>query len=334
MIPIRNTISSKNYPIVNNTLICLNIVVYIIELLQGINIEQFAYIYGLVPARYTVSSIAYYFSIDHLLFSFLSFMFLHGSFWHLISNMWSLYIFGDNVEERLGSIRYLLFYILCGVLSGIVHLVFNLYSNTPIIGASGAIAGVMGAYLLLYPGAKILTFIPIIIIPYFIEIPAFLFLGFWFVLQFFNAVGSNGNISNIAWWAHVGGFVFGIILLKILLLLPSDKMSGAVKKITTRKKTNRLQVINPIVKEYDPNLYGVLHITRHEAISGTKKFVNIPWGFHKRLYNINIPPGISESNLLRLKGLGRQMPDGQTGYLILKVKFEQQFISKDHKQYK
>ena len=130
-----------------------------------------------MPARYTVPEISGYFSIGQQVFSFVSFMFIHGGFWHLLGNMWSLYILGDNVEDRLGPLRYLAFYLLCGITSGLTHIIINHHSQLPTIGASGAIAGVMGAYFILYPKSKILTLIPIFIIPYFVEIPAFFFNG-------------------------------------------------------------------------------------------------------------------------------------------------------------
>ncbi|MEW5909732.1 MAG: rhomboid family intramembrane serine protease, partial [Thermodesulfobacteriota bacterium] len=143
MIPIRDTLPSKNFPVVNTMLIGANIFVYLIQAAQGEEINRFIYIYGLVPARYSIESISSYFSTGQQLFSLMSFMFLHGGIFHLLGNMWSLYIFGDNVEDRLGSLRYLLFYFLCGLASGLFHLFINLESNIPTIGASGAIAGVM-----------------------------------------------------------------------------------------------------------------------------------------------------------------------------------------------
>jgi len=165
MIPIRDTIPSKNYPVVNNTIIGINVVVYLVQISLVPDLNRFVYIYGLVPARYSIPQITSYFTKSQQLFSLLSFMFLHGGFWHLLGNMWSLYIFGDNIEDRLGPLRYLVFYLLCGITSGLSHLIINLHSNIPTIGASGAVAGVMGAYLILYPNAKILTLIPIIFIP-------------------------------------------------------------------------------------------------------------------------------------------------------------------------
>ena len=319
MIPIRDTIPSKNYPVVNNCIIGINVVLYLVQMAQGPDLNRFVYIYGLVPARYSIPQITSYFTTGQQFFSLLSFMFLHGGFWHLLGNMWSLYIFGDNIEDRLGPLRYLVFYLLCGITSGLSHLIFNLNSNMPTIGASGAIAGVMGAYLILHPNAKILTLIPIIFIPWFIEIPAFFFLGFWFVLQFINAAGSHGSIGGIAWWAHIGGFIFGIIFLKIFLLLPEIGVSDKMRRVTAKRKTHRLQVIRPVGPGNDPHLYGTITITSFEAIAGTHKLVNIPWGFQKRLIRVTVPAGMKAGSKIRLKGLGKITDDGQRGDLYLKV---------------
>ncbi len=319
MLPIRDTIVSKNYPIVNNAIIGINALFYLIELAQGAGLDRFIYIYGLVPARYSIPHIASYFTTGQQLFSLISFMFLHGGFWHLLGNMWSLYIFGDNVEDRLGPLRYLVFYLLCGMTSGLFHLFFNLHSNIPTIGASGAIAGVMGAYFILHPNSKILTLIPIFFIPYFVEIPAFFFLGFWFFLQFLNAATSHGDVSGIAWWAHISGFILGIIFLKIFLVFPAVGAVSKLRKATVKKKTPRLQIIRPKGLADSSHLYGNIIITPYEAFAGTQKLVNIPWGFHKRLIRVVVPPGIKEGGVLRLKGLGKQMADGQKGNLFLKV---------------
>jgi len=319
MIPIRDTIPSKNYPYVNNTIIGVNVVLFLVEMTQGPGLNQFIYLYGLVPARYSTPQIKTYFNTFQQVFSVISFMFLHGGFWHLLGNMWSLYIFGDNVEDRLGPLRYLGFYLICGITSGIAHLLFNLHSNVPTIGASGAIAGVMGAYMILYPHSKVLTLIPIIFIPWFVEIPAFFFLGFWFVMQFINAAASQGGVGGIAWWAHVGGFVFGIIFLKILHTVPESSFSDKMRRLTTKRKTERLQVIRPVGPGNDPHLYGTIAITSFEALAGTSKLVNIPWGFQKRMIRVTVPAGTKAGSKLRLAGLGKIMPDGQRGDLFLKV---------------
>jgi membrane associated rhomboid family serine protease len=319
MFPIRDTIPSKNYPVANNTIIGINVALFLFEMSQGTNLDRFLYIYGLVPARYSIPQISSYFTVGQQVLSWLSFMFLHGGFWHLLGNMWFLYIFGDNVEDRLGPFRYVVFYLLCGITSGLSHFFFNLHSNAPTIGASGAIAGVMGAYLILHPHSKILTLIPIIIIPWFIEIPAFFFLGFWFVLQFLSATGSHGNLGGIAWWAHIGGFVFGIVWLKIFLVLPETGISNKMRRVTAKRKTHRLQVVRPGGLDKDPHLYGTIDITSFEALVGTQKLINIPKGFQKRIVKVIVPPGVKEGSKLRLKGMGKTGSDGQRGDLYLKV---------------
>ncbi|MGD9181722.1 MAG: rhomboid family intramembrane serine protease, partial [Desulfobacterales bacterium] len=313
---------TRNYPVVNTTIIGINVVVYVIQSLQGAEINKFIYIYGLVPARYSLPQIAEYFTTGQQVFALVSFMFLHGGFWHILGNMWSLYIFGDNVEDRLGPIRYALFYLLCGIASGLSHLILNLNSNLPTIGASGAIAGVMGAYFILHPRSKILTLIPIFFIPWFINIPAFVFLGLWFLLQFINAAGSQGAVSGIAWWAHIGGFIFGMLFLKLFSTLPDRGISNRLRRFTAKKKTPRLQVIRPAGSGDDRHLYGLIEITPYEAARGTRKLVNIPLGFQKRMFNVKVPAGIQEGNVLRLKGLGRRSGSGEIGDLYLKVTIE------------
>ena len=319
MIPIRDTIQSKNFPVVNSIIIGVNVLVYLLQLTQGENLNRFIITYGLVPARYSIPQVASYFTFGQQVVAFFSFMFLHGSFLHLLGNMWSLYIFGDNVEERLGPLRYLLFYLLCGFLSGLSHLFINWHSQVPTIGASGAIAGVMGAYFLLFPGSKILTLIPIFFIPYFVQIPAFLFLGLWFFLQFISAAGSPGQAGGIAWWAHIGGFVFGMIFLKLFLRLPEFGVTRQVRRMTSKKKTHRLQSIDVAGTADDPNLYGSIIITPREAQLGTRKLVNIPWGFKKRLFYVTVPPGAHEATTLRLAGMGKEVDRGKRGDLYLRI---------------
>lgn len=319
MIPIRDTIQSKNYPVVNNTIIALNVFFFLVQLSQGSGFGSFIYTYGLVPARYTVPEIGGAFSLGKQVVPLFSFMFLHGGFWHLLGNMWSLYIFGDNIEDRLGHVRYLIFYILCGLASGLFHLTLNFYSQVPTIGASGAIAGVMGAYLISYPNSRILTLIPIIIIPYFIEIPAFFFLGFWFLIQFINAAGSTAGGGGIAWWAHIGGFIAGIIFLRLLLKLPESGINEKLKKATSKKGTPGLQVIRTFSTPDNPNLNGEIEISATEARYGTRKLVNIPWGFQRRLFRITIPSGIKSGAILRLRGMGKAISRDRKGDMFLKV---------------
>jgi membrane associated rhomboid family serine protease len=318
MIPIRDTVQSRSFPVVNSAIIAVNVLIFLFQLTRE-NSLIFLLTYGLVPIRYTSPEAAAYFTTGQQVFSFVSFMFLHGGFLHLLGNMWSLYIFGDNVEDHLGPFRYLLFYLFCGMASGASHLLLNPQSDLPTIGASGAIAGVMGAYFLLYPRAKILTLIPIIIIPWFIEIPAYFFLGLWFVLQLFNAAGSLGGAAGIAWWAHIGGFICGILFLKAMTLFPVLGISDRVRQVTKKKRTHRLQVIRPIDSGNDPHLYGTLYISPYESLAGAAKLVNIPWNYKKRMVRVKIPPGMKTGHKLRLKGLGK--PDAQEGPgdLYLKV---------------
>jgi hypothetical protein len=198
-------------------------------------------------------------------------------------------------------------------------LLLNLNSNVPTIGASGAIAGVMGAYFILHPRARILTLIPIFFIPYFLEIPAAFFLGIWFILQFINAAGSHGQVSGVAWWAHIGGFVLGVIFLKLLSALPTVRPSEKLRRATERRKTPRLQVIRPVGSGPAPHLFGTITISPREAITGTRKLVSIPRGFHKQLYSVVVPAGMKEGGKLRLKGLGEQDEAGRQGDLFLKV---------------
>lgn len=322
MIPLRDTVQSRNYPVVNNLIIGINVLLYLVEMAQGQGLTKFIFTYGLVPARYSVPEISSYFTFGQQIISFFSFMFVHGGFWHLLGNMWSLYIFGDNVEDRLGPVRYLLFYLLCGFVSGLSHLFINWQSQIPTIGASGAIAGVMGAYFLLYPGAKILTLIPIFFIPYFVEIPAFFFIGIWFVVQFISAAGTPVQGGGIAWWAHIGGFVFGIIFLKLLLRVPGFGITPRLRHKTSKKKTHRLQSIKVIGSVDDPHLYGSIVVTPPEAQLGTRKLVNIPWGFQKHLFRVTVPPGVRDGTTLRLAGMGKQAGDRQ-GDMYLEVRIRQ-----------
>jgi membrane associated rhomboid family serine protease len=327
MIPLRDTTPSKNVPVVNNLLIGVNVVLFLVELSQGGAMNAFVYRYGLVPGRYTIPGFGGHFTLFEQLAAWVSFMFLHGGWLHLLGNMWTLYIFGDNVEDRLGPLRYLIFYLLCGFTSGLSHFVLNAHSTAPVIGASGAVAGVMGAYFLLYPTSKILTLVPIIIIPLFLEIPAVVFLGIWFLLQFINAAGSHGAAGGIAWWAHVGGFVAGMVYLKLFKALPATGVSSPLRKATARRKTHRFQVARPGAADLPAgrtkgragDLYATITISPYEALVGTRKLITIPMGFQRRMYRVNVPPGVSTGKTLRLKGQGRVSPEGQRGDLMLKV---------------
>lgn len=314
MIPIRDTQPSNCFPITTYALIAVNLLVFIMQLDVGLNNKVFMYSFGLVPAKYTVSEVSQHFSFVNQIFSLFSYMFLHGGFMHFIGNMWMLYIFGDNVEEHFGSVRFFGFYIICGILSGLVHFLSSPLSIIPTIGASGAIAGVMGSYFLLYPKSRVLTFIFIIIV----EIPAFVFLGLWFVMQLLNAAGSGAGAS-IAWWAHIGGFVAGFVLTKWNEQLPESKTRKKLSKITTKKRTPRLQMVVTKGRQDTDDLFGSIEITTMEALLGTKKLVSIPWGFYNPLYKVKIPAGITQGTKLRLAGMGKTSPNGSKGDMFLTV---------------
>jgi hypothetical protein len=319
MIPIRDAVPSKTYPIVNVTLIAINVVVYLIELANYPVLDRLIFIYGLVPARYTVPEIAAHFDIVQQIFALFSFMFLHGGFWHILGNMWFLYIFGDNVEDRLGHLRYLAFYLLCGWASGLTHLFFNWHSQMPTIGASGAIAGVMGAYLILHPRSRVLTMIPIIFIPYFVEIPAAFFIGIWFLFQFLSAALSDAQATGIAWWAHIGGFISGIVFLRLFLSIPEFGVTASLRHATKRRKTPRLQMVTQVQSMDEYDMHGTITITPREAIRGTRKIISIPRGSQKRMFAVVIPPGIKEGTTLKLGGIGKKIDELRSGNVYLKV---------------
>lgn len=320
MIPIRDTQPSSNRPLVTQGLILINVLVFFVQMGQGPELGRFLWEWGLVPARYTDAGVRSHTGVLQPVLTLFTFMFLHGGWLHIIGNMWTLWIFGDNVEDRLGPLRYLGFYLGCGLVSGLAHFLVYPSSTLPVVGASGAIAGVMGAYFVLYPGSRILTLIPILIIPLFIEIPAFIYMGIWFLLQVFNAMGGGGGV---AWWAHIGGFVAGALLLRFLVQLPEGHFSAKIRQHSQRRKTPGLQTIRPVAPQDTAHMYGTLIISPFEALAGCTKRVNIPWGFYSRLYKITVPPKTAEGQKLRLKGLGRRMADGSTGDLYLKIRIRQ-----------
>jgi membrane associated rhomboid family serine protease len=199
-------------------IILANVVVFLFELsLPESTLEQFIYLFGMVPARYSQPEWALEVGLPlNDYWPFLTSMFLHGGWLHIIGNMWTLWIFGDNVEDRMGRLRFLVFYLLCGLAAGLVHWFTNSQSTVPTVGASGAIAGVMGAYFLLFPFARVVVLIPIFFFPFFFELPAVTYLGLWALSQvfsgtFFSLVGPE-DVGGIAWWAHVGGFTAGVLL--------------------------------------------------------------------------------------------------------------------------
>jgi membrane associated rhomboid family serine protease len=308
-------------PVVTYGLMGANLLAWLFQLQVGMTSETFYYFYGLVPAKYTIQEMSRHFSVFNQVFSLFSYMFLHGGFWHLLGNMWTLYIFGDNVEAHFGSLRFLGFYVMCGLISGAFHFFLNPFSMVPTIGASGAIAGVMGAYFMLYPRARILTLVPIIIIPWFIEIPAFIFLGIWFFLQFLNAAGEGAG-AGIAWWAHIGGFIAGLVLVKINRRVPQSGTREKIQQYTRKQHTPKLQTILATPTANERDLYGTIEISSLEALTGTRKLVTIPWGFSKPLYRVTIPPGVREGNRLRLAGMGRSVPGQSKGDIFLTIRIK------------
>jgi membrane associated rhomboid family serine protease len=203
MIPLRDVVPSRTTPYVTIGIIALNALAFWFELsLSGGARQGFLREFGIVPAEFGWTTLV-------------SSMFLHGGWLHIIGNMWYLWIFGDNVEDRLGHGRYLVFYLMCGALAGLAQTLVTPDSYVPTIGASGAIAGVMGAYFVLYPHSRVLTLIPLFIFIEIIEIPAIFFLGFWFLMQLFSGAGSiartTGSQGGVAFWAHVAGFLVGLV---------------------------------------------------------------------------------------------------------------------------
>jgi len=201
-------------------LIVANVLIYLHELALGPLLPRFVHAYGLVPARLVEWTALGGDPLDPARFlPLFTSMFWHGGFLHLAGNMLYLWIFGDNVEDRLGHLRFLLFYVAAGAAAGLTHVALSPASTLPTVGASGAIAGVLGAYLVTFPRARVLTLIPIIIIPWFVEIPAFVYLVLWFVMQLLEGVGSLGapvENGGVAVWAHIGGFVAGVVLMKLM----------------------------------------------------------------------------------------------------------------------
>jgi membrane associated rhomboid family serine protease len=320
MIPIRDAIRSKNFPVANTVIIGLNVLAFMWQLAQGPHLKEAIFLYGIVPIRYSDPELSAHFTRFQQFLPFLTSMFLHGGFLHILGNMWFLYIFGDNIEDRLGHIRYLIFYIFCGVAAGLIHLLTNWNSKIPTIGASGAISGVMGAYLLLYPRARILTLIPIFFFFQFFEIPAFIFLGYWFVFQLFSAGLTPSNVGGIAFWAHIGGFISGLIFIKLFDIIPRTGLSEGLRQYTGRQTTPRLQKVSPQYFPEELDLHGVIQVTPKEAHDGTRKLISIPQGLRKRTLMVTVPPGVREGTRLRLKGLGQAESNGHRGDLFLEVR--------------
>jgi membrane associated rhomboid family serine protease len=217
IIPLKDKNPSGTVPWVTITIIVVNFVVFLHEMSLTTEIEGFITTYGLIPIRFVEFHRFYGGFVPNALVPMFASMFLHSGWLHIIGNMWFLWIFGDNVEDRLGHGRFFFFYIFCGIAAGLSQIAVEPYSKTPIIGASGAVSGVLGAYLITYPFARIYS----VFVIFFVEVPAALFLIMWFALQFAAGASQLGpelhqDAGGVAYWEHIGGFVSGLLLLWIL----------------------------------------------------------------------------------------------------------------------
>ena len=217
MIPIRDINPSGRFPAVTVAIILACTAAFLLELSFGSSLNRFVLAFALVPRNITYGLETKTLGFESIVAPFFTSMFLHGGWLHLIGNMWFLWIFGDNIEDTLGHFRYVLFYLLCGLAAGLTHYYLSPLSPVPTIGASGAIAGVLGAYLVRFPNARVVTLVPLGFFLQMMELPAWLMLGLWFVAQAiggFVTLGAAGG--GVAWWAHVGGFLAGIVLVRVL----------------------------------------------------------------------------------------------------------------------
>ncbi|MEJ5165899.1 MAG: rhomboid family intramembrane serine protease [Thermoanaerobaculia bacterium] len=215
MIPLKDVNPREKTPFVTYFLIIANVLTFLFEISLGRGLEVFFKEFGVIPLKFVHNFLNYPFDLYNYIPLFTS-LFLHGGFLHLAGNMLSLWIFGDNVEDRMGHFFYLFFYFLSGIGASLAHIITNFSSPIPTIGASGAISGVMGAYFYFFPRARVLTLVPIFFFIQLVEIPAFIFLGLWFFLQLFSgALSFGGGSGGVAWWAHIGGFVFGYLIARI-----------------------------------------------------------------------------------------------------------------------
>jgi len=214
VIPLRDNIRASKRPLLNYLLIATNIAVFAHELSLDDKVEEFVMRYGLIPWHMTRGISELGFSVETHVVPWFSSMFVHGGWLHILGNMWFLHIFGDNVEDRLGRARFAVLYVSGGLVAALAQVVAAPGATTPMVGASGAISAVVGAYLLLYPRARVLTLIPIFILFYFAQLPAFVFIGIWFLLQLLSgyAALSEATRGGVAWWAHIGGFAAGLML--------------------------------------------------------------------------------------------------------------------------
>jgi len=224
MIPFKDDNPTRTFPFVTIGLISINTIVFVLQILSHVNQAKIVFAYGAIPSYLltfkTVQPI-------HPVLTVFTSMFMHGGFFHLGGNMLYLWIFGNNIEDRLGHIRFTIFYLLSGIAAAFAHAVTEPSSMLPMIGASGAVSGVLGAYLLLFPHARIHTLIFLGFFVQVVRLPAMLVIGFWIVIQFLNGLISKGvaDYGGVAWFAHIGGFVFGIIAIRLFLRIKSKKIT-------------------------------------------------------------------------------------------------------------
>ena len=222
MIPLKDLTPRRSFPVVTLSLILVNIAVFIYQITLPPHAAQaFVNTYAVVPSKIQAAMAGHHYTLTQALLPLFTCMFLHGGWLHIIGNMWFLWIFGANVEDHMGPFPYLLFYLLCGVGSSVAQTAFSWGSHIPALGASGAISGVLGAYIIFFPTSQIYTLVTLYIIWFRARIPAIVFIGLWFAIQALSAFGSLGGAGHleqggVAWWAHVGGFVLGLLFAKII----------------------------------------------------------------------------------------------------------------------
>jgi len=236
VLPLQDSPRTRLSPTVNLTLIGVNVLVFLYELGLGRDLDPFIERWGVVPARIS-AALAGAPGATPALITLVTAMFLHGGWLHLGGNMLFLWIFGDNVEDRLGHLRYVLFYLACGVIANLAQVLVAPDSTVPAIGASGAIAGVLGAYVITYPGATVSVVLPLFFLFTIIDVPALIVIGLWFISQFFNGIASLGAPSleagGVAWWAHIGGFIAGMVLMTLMpkpVRAPRDLWSVSLER--------------------------------------------------------------------------------------------------------
>jgi membrane associated rhomboid family serine protease len=222
LIPLKDLTPRRSFPIITLLLILINVVIFIYQIRLPDHAAQiFVNTYAVIPAKIQLALAGHRYTLTQALLPLFTCMFLHAGWLHIIGNMWFLWIFGANVEDRMGPLAYLIFYLLCGVGSSIAQAAFSWGSHIPALGASGAISGVLGAYIVFFPTSQIYTLVTLFIIWFRARIPAIVFIGLWFVLQALSAFGSLGGAGRVeeggvAWWAHIGGFALGLLLAKII----------------------------------------------------------------------------------------------------------------------